>query len=64
MSVVDCGFPPKPKNGRYIGNKTTFQSSLRFECDEGYDLVGFKERMCTSDKKWSGKDVICAGNQL
>lgn len=61
ISVVTCGFPPRPKNGSFIGNETTFQSSLRFECDEGFDLEGSETRMCTSDKNWSGKEVTCIG---
>lgn len=64
FSVVDCGFPPPPKNGRYIGNQTTFRSSLRFKCDVGYDLKGIETRMCTSDKKWSGKEVTCVGKKM
>ncbi|XP_068692895.1 sushi, von Willebrand factor type A, EGF and pentraxin domain-containing protein 1-like [Montipora foliosa] len=59
--VVDCGIPQKPENGRFVGNETTFQSSITYECDEGYELQGTKTRMCTSDKKWSGRDVICSG---
>ncbi|XP_068694975.1 sushi, von Willebrand factor type A, EGF and pentraxin domain-containing protein 1-like isoform X1 [Montipora foliosa] len=58
--VVDCGIPQKPENGRIVGNETTFRSSITYECDEGYELQGTKERMCTSDKKWSGRDVICS----
>ena len=59
--VVDCGFPTRPRNGSYIGNTTTFQSLLRFKCDEGFELQGSETRMCTSDKNWSGKDVTCRG---
>ena len=57
--MVDCGFPPSPSNGSFTGKETTFQSSLTFQCDEGFDLEGTETRMCTSDKNWSGKDVIC-----
>lgn len=62
LSVVDCGKPQQPKNGRYIGNLTTFQSSISYECDDGYVLQGSETRMCTSDKNWSGRDVTCSGN--
>ncbi|KAL9989269.1 hypothetical protein ACROYT_G003802 [Oculina patagonica] len=57
--VVNCGFPPRPKNGSFIGNGTTFQNSLRFQCDDGFELEGSETRMCTSDKNWSGKEVTC-----
>ena len=59
--VVNCGFPPRPKNGSFIGELTTFQSSLRFKCDDGFELEGSETRMCTSDKNWSGKEVTCSG---
>ncbi|XP_067016808.1 sushi, von Willebrand factor type A, EGF and pentraxin domain-containing protein 1-like isoform X2 [Acropora muricata] len=58
--VVDCGKPQQPKNGRYIGNLTIFQSSISYECDDGYVLQGSETRMCTSDKNWSGRDVTCS----
>ncbi|XP_020615812.1 CUB and sushi domain-containing protein 3-like isoform X2 [Orbicella faveolata] len=57
--VVNCGFPPRPKNGSFMGNETTFQSSLQFKCDDGFYLEGSETRMCTSDKNWSGKEVSC-----
>ena len=28
FKVVNCGFPPRPKNGTFIGNETTFRSEL------------------------------------
>ena len=57
--VVNCGFPPRPKNGSFVGNETTFRSSLQFKCDDGFELEGSETRMCTSDKNWSGKEVSC-----
>lgn len=61
FKVVNCGFPPRPKNGTFIGNETTFRSELEFRCDEGFELQGSAKRMCTTDKSWTGKEVTCNG---
>ena len=48
-------------NGWSSGNETKFQSEIKFKCNEGYNLFGSETRICTSDKKWSGREVKCEG---
>lgn len=61
ISVVDCGLPPQPVNGWSSGNQTKFRSVIKFKCNKGYNLVGSETRICTSDKKWGGREAKCEG---
>lgn len=58
-TIVDCGLPPQPVNGWSIGNQTKFRSVIKFKCNKGYNLVGSETRICTSDKKWGGREAKC-----
>ncbi|XP_073244022.1 protein lev-9-like [Porites lutea] len=58
-TIVDCGLPPRPMNGWFSGNQTKFRSVIKFKCNNGYNLVGSETRICTSDKKWGGREAKC-----
>jgi len=60
--VISCGALPTPGNGR----KSTFQftpgTMVKFDCDEGYQLIGERRRWCydTGDWNWAEKgDAEC-----
>lgn len=34
-------------------------STVQYECDVGYNLIGVSTRTCEENKKWSGSDPHC-----
>ena len=59
-SVIDCGDPGNPENGRRIlQGGTTFQSNVTYECNPGFSLVGVSFRTCRADGTWSGSQPSC-----
>ena len=60
ISVVDCGKIQRPRNGSISGDKTTFQKSVTYSCDKGFELKGPKTIICQSDGQWSSKST-CEG---
>ncbi|KRZ13935.1 Locomotion-related protein Hikaru genki [Trichinella zimbabwensis] len=56
---VQCPKPKAPFNGHVQGISLDFQSKIAYFCDEGYRLVGQKQRICQSDRTWSGSDPYC-----
>lgn len=59
--AIDCGYLPVPRNGSIIGGETKFPNLLRFECDEGFTLVGSHEKKCLANGTWSGTNTFCEG---
>ena len=59
--AVNCGVLAIPLNGSMIGTETVFPETLRFECDNGFDLVGSSKRQCLPSEKWSGRQPSCRG---
>ena len=54
-----CGDPDSPAHGRLIGSDFSYNSVVRYECNEGYVLVGSEERRCQADGKWSCEQPRC-----
>lgn len=50
---MSCGPPGIPRKATLHGNKFTFNETVRFECDEFYEIYGEEELTCTEDGKWS-----------
>ncbi|XP_041481052.1 sushi, von Willebrand factor type A, EGF and pentraxin domain-containing protein 1-like isoform X2 [Lytechinus variegatus] len=46
-------------NGAVDSWGNTFESQVRFECNEGYRLDGSQRRVCQGDKTWSGTETVC-----
>lgn len=42
-----------------IGDEYVFESSVRFECDDGYNLVGSESILCLSSGDWSSEVPEC-----
>ncbi|EDO36503.1 predicted protein, partial [Nematostella vectensis] len=55
----DCGPLNTPLNGTKTGSLTTFPNTVKFMCDEGFNLIGSRNRTCQSNGKWSGQQVAC-----
>ena len=61
---VDCGSLEPPPNGSITldNDRTTFNSSAVYKCNEGFHLNGSANRMCKSNGQWSGSEPICERN--
>ncbi|KAL4219781.1 scavenger receptor [Mactra antiquata] len=58
--IRDCGLFDSPVNGYYTSdNRTTYNSTVVFDCNENYLLVGEDIMRCNSDGKWSSKIPLC-----
>lgn len=51
---MECGSPGFPKNGDTVVDRTTYNSVVTYSCDEGYILIGDKNRTCHGNGTWSG----------
>ena len=60
-SAKDCGHLETPMNGSLSGNKTFYPNTVKFSCDEGFDLLGSQVRSCLSSGLWSGNQTSCKG---
>ncbi|CAI8027810.1 Neogenin (Fragment) [Geodia barretti] len=58
---VDCGDPPGLINGRFTASfiNTTYNSTVTYECIEGFNLHGADSRTCFASGNWSGEDSFC-----
>ena len=57
--VAECGALPEPLHGTLSLTGTSFGSEAKYNCDDGYELEGSKERTCKGDGQWSGTNVVC-----
>ena len=51
--VISCGILPTPRFGRKSNFLFTPGSSVSFECNEGFMLVGDQRRTCTNEGRWN-----------
>nr|XP_060465550.1 sushi, von Willebrand factor type A, EGF and pentraxin domain-containing protein 1 [Panthera onca] len=58
-SPVSCGKPESPEHGFVFGSKFTFESTVIYQCEPGYELEGNKERVCQKNRMWSGEVAVC-----
>jgi len=47
---VSCGPPIQSEHIVLVGDVYTFNSTVLYDCDSGYDLVGPSSRVCLSNK--------------
>ena len=60
LSIVDCGDPPTPSNGKVTtAGVTIYGASATQSCNTGYDLSGTAAISCGADGSWSASPVIC-----
>ena len=57
--IIDCGDPGTPNNGSRILNGTGLLSTVEYNCNDGYILIGSDIRECQSDKMWTGNIPEC-----
>ncbi|KFD70225.1 hypothetical protein M514_03325 [Trichuris suis] len=56
---IECPRPKAPLYGQVQGTSVDFQSKVVYSCEEGYRMVGQKQRICQSDRSWSGMEPYC-----
>lgn len=62
-SVVDCFDPGVPTNGLKQLSSTTFGSTVRYSCRQGYRLEGQVQRSCQASGRWSGTLAQCVPSE-
>lgn len=58
---IDCGDPGTPTNGTTTVSSTTAGSVATHTCDDGFILVGERERTCLETASWSAPLPSCEG---
>ena len=48
-----------PSNGSVIVNGVLTDDTADYSCDEGFELVGERTRVCMNDSQWSGEAPEC-----
>lgn len=56
--VGTCKDPGLLDNGNVIGDDYSYNSSIRFKCDFGYDLLGPTSLTCKKGR-WNGRIPAC-----
>lgn len=59
--VLRCDALNAPKNGKLVGNDFTVGKSVRFECNDGFNLNGATTLNCGVDGKWNSPVPTCEG---
>ena len=59
ISVSDCGDPGRPENGNTIGDTFTVGSIVNHTCNEGFVLIGTRQRECLGNRSWSESLPTC-----
>ncbi|XP_052259365.1 sushi, von Willebrand factor type A, EGF and pentraxin domain-containing protein 1-like [Dreissena polymorpha] len=59
--IQNCGIVTVPTNGIILTSPvvTTFNSSLRFQCNDGYHLTGTDVLWCDANGKWDSSVPTC-----
>ncbi|CAM5999206.1 unnamed protein product [Sphagnum balticum] len=61
---IRCDKPLDPINGQVVGTSLNFQSRVEYSCHDGYRLVGQVQRVCQTDRTWSGMQPVCEGSYI
>ncbi len=57
---VSCGDPGSPVNGSVVNDPIyTFESVIEYECDDGFDMIGWPVIECTANKQWNDSIPEC-----
>ena len=62
--AISCGNPGVPHRGILIGNQFTFGQTVRYECDDFYEVAGEEELTCEADGEWSDDIPDCVPGKL
>ena len=56
---INCGDPGVPSNGRRTGDNFGVRSTVTYQCNRGFVLVGSSSRTCQESGQWSGSLPTC-----
>lgn len=56
---ISCPIPIQIRHGTIIGDDYSYGSTIRYECDEGHELVGETSRTCQENKEWTDTEPLC-----
>ena len=57
-----CPDPGQPRNGMRKGDDFTEDSTVLFECNPDYKIIGDAQIKCQSNGKWTERTPFCTGN--
>ena len=58
--LVNCGDPGAPVNGNFVLENDTLEDSIAiYSCSFGFRLDGDDQRVCQSNKTWTGTVPTC-----
>ena len=57
--IVRCSIPLFPVNGQIIGTAFHYNSTIRYVCTDGFELVGLDTRRCMESGMWSAEMPVC-----
>ncbi|XP_070554193.1 sushi domain-containing protein 2-like isoform X2 [Ptychodera flava] len=58
--AVNCGVPDPLSHGTPTIVCTTYNCTVDYTCEEGYDLQGDNNRTCQSNATWDGESPCCS----
>lgn len=58
-TAVNCPALPNPENGGVSLSGITPGSTVTYDCNAGYSLIGERTRMCLPSGEWSGSAPTC-----
>jgi hypothetical protein len=60
ISGIYCIEPETPSNGFLRMDHNYVNGTVIYECESGYDIIGYPEWRCQSNGKWDHDCVKCA----
>ena len=56
---INCTEPVTIEHGTITGSLFVFKSTVKYDCEVGYELHGSAERTCEYDGQWTGTQPVC-----
>ncbi|XP_053321831.1 sushi, von Willebrand factor type A, EGF and pentraxin domain-containing protein 1 [Spea bombifrons] len=56
---ISCGIPPRLENGFYNAEDLHAGSTVTYQCNVGYYLLGDSRMFCTDNGSWNGISPLC-----
>ncbi|XP_076346234.1 sushi, von Willebrand factor type A, EGF and pentraxin domain-containing protein 1-like isoform X1 [Tachypleus tridentatus] len=56
---IQCPYPSDPINGRVFIRELIYGSVIEYICNQGYEILGPRERTCQADKTWGDVNPQC-----
>lgn len=61
VTGISCGVPPPLENGFYSAEDFHAGSTVTYQCNNGYYLLGDSRMFCTDNGSWNGISPSCLG---